>query len=463
MSPRDDYEYRKELSRRRKARAERQRQAQIERRRLLLRLGAVAVAAIFAGLMIVKFSNGGPAESTGPADSTPAQPPQTIQSQPSAQPPAQSTPADTGTPDETLPQATEFVHTGASTVVHIVAGGDLNVTDAVLEGALTENGYDFGPAFLDVAPILSGADLTLLNFEGNLTGAPYGSAYGSAPMELAKALRTIGVDGVQTANSAAIRQGVLGLQETLEAFRQAGLTTFGTYADEAAFRRSGGYTILEVKGIRIAVVAFTKGMDNLGLPEGSEDCVNLLYTDYSTDYKKVDSKGINAVLDRVREEQPDLTIAMVHWGSEYNDEISSTQKTIKNLMLEGGVDVILGTHPHLVQHIDYDSAAGTLVAYSLGDFYGDAAMAGTNYSILLDLEVTRDNTTGEVHLTGYSYTPIYTLTPEQSAAGGRRVVRIADAMAQYEVGYVGAITESTYSSMDYALGRIEDRITTPVE
>ncbi len=372
--------------------------------------------------------------------------------------PVQTDPA----PVQTQPQQTEpEAPKAGTTVIHVAAAGDLNVTDYVLENAAHENGYDFSQTFLDVAPIFSSADLALLNFEGNLSGGNYGYATGAAPLELPKALKAMGIDAVQTANSAAIRQGVSGLVATLEAFEHVGLTTLGTYADSDDFRRNGGYEIVEVQGIRIALIAFTKGMDNLGLPAGSEDCVNLLYKDYSTDYKKVDTDGIDKVLRNVAEEQPDLTIAMVHWGSEYNDEHPSSMKKIRNQLLEGGVDIILGTHPHMVQEIEYDSVGKTLVAWSLGDFFGDAVMAGTNYSIIVDLEITKDQATGEVFLSGYEYIPIFTLKPEDSAAGGHRVVRIREAMERYEQDFLGRITEDAYEDMEYALKRIEARVNPP--
>lgn len=357
-----------------------------------------------------------------------------------------------------VPEQTQAPRNEPTTVIHVCVSGDLNVTDYVLENAAQENGYDFSDTFLDVAPILSGADLTLLNFEGNLSGGTYGTKTGAAPLELPKTLKSLGVDAVQTANSAAIRQGVSGLVTTLEAFEHVGLTTLGTYADSNDFRKSGGYEILEVEGIRIALVAFTKGMDNLGLPAGSEDCVNLLYTDYSTDYKKVDTDRIAKVLRSVSQEQPDITIAMLHWGSEYNEEISDSQEKIRRQLQEGGVDIIVGSHPHLVQKIDYDPIAHTLVAYSLGDFFGDAVMAGSNYSIMLDLEITRDNATGETYLSSYDYIPIFTLKPEQSASGGHRVVRIREAMERYETNFVGRITDDAYESMAYAMKRIEERV-----
>lgn len=424
-------QYQNDAQRRKQARNQKRAKQQRRRRRTILMMALILAAAAMAFF----FRSGWEPDGT--------------------EPPAVQTTA----PDETVPRETAAPRpqTG-TTVIHIAAAGDLNVTDAVLANAAHENGYDFSQTFLDVAPILSGADLTLLNFEGNLSGGTYGYDTGAAPLELPKALKAIGVDAVQTANSAAIRQGVSGLVTTLESFEHVGLLALGTYADTESFRESGGYEIVEVDGIRIALVAFTKGMDNLGLPAGSDNCVNLLYEDYSTDYKKVDTDRIDRILDNVAEDQPDLTIAMVHWGSEYNDEISDSQEKICAQLLDSGVDIILGTHPHLVQKVDYDPVGKTLVAWSLGDFFGDGVMAGTNYSVLLDLEITRDNGSGEVFLSGWNYTPTFILKPEQSASGGHRVVRIREAMARYEEEFVGRVTEDAYGDMAYALKRIEERI-----
>ena len=423
--------------RRKQARHAKRNKARRRNRGMLLRVLLIAAILAAAAGGVYLFLSRGDAPSTEPVE-TGAEPVQTQ--------PVQTEPEEPKT---------------GTTVIHVAAAGDLNVTDYVLESAAHENGYDFSQTFLDVAPIFSGADLALLNFEGNLSGGTYGYATGAAPLELPKALKAIGIDAVQTANSAAIRQGVSGLVATLDAFERVGLTALGTFADTDDFRKSGGYEIVEVEGIRIALIAFTKGMDNLGLPAGSENCVNLLYEDYSTDYKKVNTDGIGKVLRNVAEEQPDLTIAMVHWGSEYNDEHPSTMKKIRNQLLDGGVDIILGTHPHMVQEIEYDPVKKTLVAWSLGDFFGDAVMAGTNYSIIVDLEITRDHASGEVFLSGYKYIPIFTLKPEESAAGGHRVVRIREAMERYEQNYVGRISEDAYGDMEYALERIEKRVNPP--
>ena len=460
--------YEHEARRRRQARLAKKAMQQRRRRKMVLMAAAAAVVLLVA-VLIFAGRNSEPVETTAPTETT--VPVETTAPTQTTAPVETTTPAETTepvqttesalttAPGDTTPGETQAPKPqSGTTVIRLAAAGDLNVTDYMLDNAAHENGYDFSQTFLDVAPILSGADLTLLNFEGNLSGGSYGSKTGAAPLELPKTLKAIGVDAVQTANSAAIRQGVSGLVSTLEVMDRVGLKALGTFANSAAFRKSGGYEVIDVNGIRIAIVAFTKGMDNLGLPAGSEDCVNLLYEDYSTDYKKVDTDGIARVLRNVAEEQPDITIAMVHWGSEYNEEISSTQEKIRKQLQEGGVDIILGTHPHLVQKVDYDPIAHTLVAYSLGDFFGDAVMAGTNYSIILGMEITKIHSTGEVYLSGWDYTPIYTLKPEESLSGGHRVVRIREAMERYEMNFVGRVNEGAYNGMSKALQRIEDRV-----
>ena len=345
------------------------------------------------------------------------------------------------------------------TTIHIKAAGDLNVTDAVVESGLAVNGYDYTKAFLDVAAVLSDADLTLLNFEGNVCGEPYGSATTSAPRELLDAMRHAGVDLVQMANSCAVNNGLIGLTSTLQAIRNAGLEPVGAFASQAERDESKGYTIATIQGVKVAFVAFTKGLGGRGMPAGNESLVNLLYLDYYDTYDKLDRDGITAILKDVEAEKPDLTIALVHWGSEYNEIVSSTQESIVSLLKKRGVDVILGTHPHLVQEIDYDETTGELVAYSLGDFFGDAQRGGTNYSIILDLEITKDLTTGKTRVTDYSYTPIYTLKGSECDGNTNiyRVMRIDEALSSYHGNFLDKITKTTQESMDYALTRIDER------
>lgn len=424
-----------DMDKRRKRREEQLRRRRKQQRRLRLGMAAALVVLGICCCVIYYFIQNAPQG-------------QMVQS---GAVPAATEPA-TGAPTEETRSRFDPI-----TTVHIRAAGDLNITDSVVDSGLAANGYDYTRAFQDVASTLSSADLTIMNLEGNVCGEPYGTATTSAPNKILNALSAAGVDILQMANSCTINNGLIGLNSTLQAIRAAGIEPVGAYSSTAEFKRSKGYTICDVGGIRIAVVAFTKGVGGRGLPEGSEGCVNLLYTDYESTYRRVDTAGITKILDNAKAEKPDFIIALVHWGSENNDTISKTQESIITLLKKNGVGLILGTHPHLVQEIAYDQTAGTLVAYSLGDFYGDGSRSGTNYSIILDIEITKDSDKRTTKVTGYSYTPIYTLTGSQSADGYQRVVRIEQAMQAHDGNFVDKITDDCYKDMAYSLTRIADR------
>ena len=409
-------------------RQERQQKQQAQQRRSVVKLIVAGIALVLCGVLIFTIIR------AARQDTAPTGP-------------------ETSVSDTTQDSQTDPSGTPPTTVIHLAAAGDLNVTDTVV--ASGGGSYDYTQAFLDVSHLLADADITALNFEGTLYGEPYGTSSSSAPQTLMNALSASGVDLLQLANSYSINQGLSGLISTIQGVKDAGIEPLGVYASSAEAKAAKGYTIRHIQGVKIAFVAFTKGMDGLALPANAENCVNVLYTDYASTYQEVDTEGITAVLKAVEKEKPDLTVAMLHWGSEFNDTISASQDEICSLMQENGVDAILGTHSHYVQKMIYDPEAGTFVAYSLGDFCGDAARSGSEYSVILDLEITKDNTTGETKITDYSYTPIFTAVEE-----GRpmRVLRINEAIAAYEAGYLDRVSQANYEAMKYALGRIESRI-----
>ena len=425
-----------EMDRRRQRREEARKKQKRQQRRLVFLLVLAGLVLIGCGVVIYRIA----------AQSPKSQPVSSID----------ATEATEASTEATEPTSGRQVKDPV-TKIHIRAVGDLNITNSVVDSGIVATGYDYTRALQDVAAELGAADVTVMNIEGNFCGEPYGTETASAPQELLTYLKKAGVDLIQMANSYSIQNGLIGLSSTLNAIRSAGMEPLGAYATVNDFKKTKGYTICDVQGIKVAFVAFTKGVGGMGMPAGSEQCVNLLYEDYDQMYKTVNKKGITQILKDVQAEKPDLVVAMLHWGSVNNDEISKTQTQIVNLMQKNGVDIIIGTHPHLVQKIELNEKTGKLVAYSLGDFYGDATLGGSNYSIILDIEVTKDSDLKTTKVTDFSYIPIYTLK-ESEGDGYRRVVRIHEAMSAYEGNYVDKISKSCYDQMAYSLTRIEARI-----
>lgn len=407
-------------------RAARQQQRQNRQRGMVVRLVIAGIVLVLCAVLIIALASAG-----NDADSTQPQ---------------------TDSLAEQTQDSTTQTEAPSETVIHLAAAGDLNINEAVVNSGGAD--YDYTDTFLDVAHLLAQADVTALNLEGNLCGPPYGTDR-SAPQTMAQALSDVGVDLIQLANSYSIYRGMDGLKATINGIRLAGMEPVGAYAEPSEAKAAKGYTIKTVQGVKIAFVAFTKGMDGMALPVGNEGCVNVLYTDYSTDYQSIDTEGITRILEAAAKEKPDITVALLHWGSEFNNTISGSQKDICQLLQENGVDAIIGTHSHYVQKMEFDEQSGSFVAYSLGDFLGDAQRAGSEYSVILDLEITKNNESGETRITGYSYTPIFTMAEE-----GRplKVLRIQEAMKAFEDGYIDRVSQESYDAMKYALERIEARV-----
>ena len=239
-----------EMNRRREKREALRRKREAEARRMKLALAAALVVLILCGVGIYLIArNAGVSLQTAETEETPRQT-ETARPTQSTQP--------------TAPQR------NTKTTIHIKAAGDLNITDAVVNAGMPTGNFDYTRAFLDVASTMADADLTVLNFEGTLSGEPYGTERSSAPREILDGLRSMGVDLVQTANSCSINNGLIGLSSTLTAIRNSGLEPMGSYASTAEFEQSKGYTMCEVQGIKVAFVAFTKGFGGMGLPAGNE-------------------------------------------------------------------------------------------------------------------------------------------------------------------------------------------------
>lgn len=336
-------------------------------------------------------------------------------------------------------------------VIHVVAGGNINVTDEGVTAGQTQGGYDYAPIFQDVLPVLASGDITILNFEGLISSNVYGTTTKSAPKELLTALKNAGVDVLQTANSYSVYDGLRGLTSTIQNIQSAGMTPLGTYTNKADFEQSGGYIIWEVQGIKIAMMAFTKGMvEGAGLP--TENCVNLLYTDYQSTYQTVDTEGITKVVRNAAAHEPDVMIALVHWGSEASNQPSKSQQKICDLLQEEGVNAIIGTHPQSVQKMELEPITGKFVAWSLGDFYDTNA---ANHSVLLDLEITQDGATGKTKVTGFDYIPVYL---EKNADGTMQLLRMEEAISGYENRCLDRVSEETYKAMKTALSQLKSRV-----
>ena len=332
------------------------------------------------------------------------------------------------------------VPTEPDTTVTIAAVGDIMMYDEQLEAALQSDGtYDFTSSFAAVSGSTVSADLTVGNLELNFCGPPYaGKPDFRAPESLAKTLNSIGFDILQTANTYSIQNGLSGLRSTIQYLDAAGISHVGTYAALDDKTSLGGVLLKNVNGVKIAFIAYTKGLNYLTLPEGEEYAVDVLYEDYAYDFNKINESAILDSVNAAKALQPDVIVAMLHWGSESDSAVTDSQKKIKNLLFENGVDAIIGSHSHIVgpmeeeQVTTVDGAQKTcFVAYSLGNFFSamdDSYAKNCRESVVLNLSFTKNGQTGATQLSGVSYTPIYLMDHGEGKAPRYEILPIRSAI-----------------------------------
>lgn len=271
--------------------------------------------------------------------------------------------------------------------VTVCVVGDIIMHEAVYDGALTNPGedipeYDFSPDFQYVTPIFEESDLVIGNFEGTLAGPPYtGWPSFCAPDAIADDLYSAGFRVICTANNHCIDKGLDGLIRTATVFREKGFTVIGTRPDT----ESPMDTVADIEGIRIGLLNYTfettgtakrKALNGIPFPDGADPLI-CSFNPYREESFEVDLEALLLRVEALRLEGAEVICLILHWGNEYTTHSAEWQREMAQQLCDGGVDLIIGHHPHVLQEIDVLSSSvtgkQTLVYYSLGNFLGNWA------------------------------------------------------------------------------------------
>lgn len=272
----------------------------------------------------------------------------------------------------------------------IVATGDVMLHGGVLAAARNHGGWDV--VFGEIAPGIGAADLAFVNLEfpiAPLRGRATGPLVFNGDPVILDSLATVGFDVASFANNHVYDQGRDGLVESLEHLDRSGLVYVGAGRSCPEARRA---RILDVTGISVALIGSTQAYNQDLNPTGDEACVATFDIDH-----------VLAEVARVRALGAELVVLSVHWGAEYSTLPRVDQHDTAHQLIEGGVDVILGHHPHVLQPIETlvasDGRRG-VVAYSLGNLVSNQAaryVAGRDPidegnprdGVLLEIDVVR--------------------------------------------------------------------------
>lgn len=243
--------------------------------------------------------------------------------------------------------------------------GDVLLHERVVESGLRDDGsYNFDHFFRNVKEDIEKADIAIVNQEVILGGAPLGiSGYPNfnGPFEVGDALTDAGFDVVLHATNHALDRGSDGIMNCIGFWKTEHPEIAVLGINETAEEQNTVF-VQTVNGMKIAILNYTYGTNGIPLPDGMPYAVNLLDEDTLTsDLKKA-------------EEIADFTVVCPHWGTEYSHETDENQRYWANLMIENGADLIIGTHPHVIEPVEI--VGGVPVYWSLGNYINSTAETG---------------------------------------------------------------------------------------
>lgn len=274
--------------------------------------------------------------------------------------------------------------------VTIVAVGDNIFHDVVIAAGKQDNGeYDYTELYSEIKADVEAADIAIVNQETVLGGPdlPYkGYPVFNTPWEAGEALADAGFDVFTCASNHSMDVGEKGLNGAFEFFENhESIKEVGINKSEEEYNTIDYY---EKNGIKFALLNYTYGTNGISLPSGKPWMVNLMDKDKIT--KDVKEAKENA----------DIVMVFPHWGTEYSTSVSSYQKEYTELFSDLGVDIVIGSHPHVIEKVEWVTNEETdekmLVYYSLGNFMSNQPDAIMQLGAMAKITVVKEDGKAEV-------------------------------------------------------------------
>ncbi|MCL1933663.1 MAG: CapA family protein [Candidatus Azobacteroides sp.] len=266
--------------------------------------------------------------------------------------------------------------------LRLLFAGDAMQHKSQIDNAFRNGKYDYSSYFRYVKYEISRADLAVVNLEGPLGGKPYkGYPTFSIPDEFAVALKDAGFSVFLTANNHAVDCYSKGIKRTIDTLDSLGVYHTGTFKN--SLERELDYPlIVEKNGIRMAFLNYT--YDTNGINPETPYIVN-----------NIDTALIKEDILKAQLANPDVIIAAMHWGEEYKLNQSKSQEQLALFIINQGVDLIIGSHPHVVQpsQIFTDSVSNRkhLIVYSLGNFVSGMSAVNTDGGQMISVKLKKAN------------------------------------------------------------------------
>ncbi len=284
--------------------------------------------------------------------------------------------------------------------VSLLFFGDIMGHGGQIQSAkLDDDSYDYSSCFRYIEPTFRSANIVTGNLEVTFAGPPYaGYPAFTSPDALGLALKNAGVNTLVTANNHSYDKGKRGMERTIDVLEGQYFVRTGTFKDSADFQQNNP-KIITVEGIRLALFNYTYGTNGIAVHQ--PNIVNHIVHSEMAEH-----------LEKAKSLSPDKIIVFIHWGNEYQTTPSLAQKETTDFLFSQGADIIIGSHPHVVQPMHLlNEVVGKeqLVVYSLGNFVSNQRKDYTDGGVMVRIELSKNENhtsiTKAEHLLTWVHTP----------------------------------------------------------
>ena len=391
--------------------------------------------------------------------------------------------------------------TARTRTAKISAVGDILCQMDMINDAKTDDGYDFSHMFTEVSKFVKDSDLAIGTLETNFVNEKYsGAGKYNSPAEFLTAVKNSGIGLVSLAHNHVLDYGTQGMTTTLNKIKEQGIETTGiseiaketsgenvernltndetaTALNEANNEQSkdeikanetekneqpstelneqldnAEFTgnIKEINGIKIAFLGYTYGLSNENeVDEETKKSANI----YSNELALKDIE--------YAEKKSNYIIVIMHWGDVNSSEISEYQRNITSFLVENGVDMILGSHPSVVEPMEMiqtEEGKNVLVAYSLGNYISTLKYANADVELILNIQISKSSDSNKAVLQKVDYTPIYVLDNGTKSENRFELTDMKKLAQDYANGDTSRITRKTYESILTKLEKLQNKV-----
>lgn len=285
-----------------------------------------------------------------------------------------------------------------NTKVNLVAVGDNLIHNTLIDAGKQEDGsLDYNSFYDSINPYIKSADIACINQETMLGGKDYdysGYPMFNTPWEVGEAAINAGFDVFTCATNHAMDVGSGGITKEIEFFKKhPEVTHIGTYTNEEDYNT---ITYITKNDIKFALLNYTYGTNGIPIPKDTPYIINMLTED-----------KVKNDIEEARK-NADVVIVFPHWGTENSHSISEQQEKYVKIFSDLGVDIVIGTHPHVLQPVEWYENSKTgkkmLVYYSIGNFISHQTNLNQMCGGMAEITIERKN--GKIEITNAKLAPV---------------------------------------------------------